>query len=229
EVRITAVDEDVSAREMRGELLDGALDRSGGHHDPYDSPRGQLPNHVGEVIGALGAFGDMSFDRIGARVVHDQLVPALGQSLHHVAAHTAQPDHRQLHCCSLSGEPTRTAPRESVKKASRPALELGSAVSRQRDTLPASPTSLSRRPHLYLLGCLRPPVEPCLEVALESLELSAELVSRPSPVGTSVERRVFQRRYHFRHLRLELRDPSLRLLELALCAAQLPARVLLGF
>src|SRR5207245_8029939 len=47
--------------------------------------------------------------------------------------------------------------------------------------------------------------------------------------GTSVERRVFQRRYHFRHLRLELRDPSLRLLELLLSAAQLLARVLPGF
>src|SRR5258705_21310 len=88
EVRIPAVDEDVSAREMRNELLDGAFDRSSRHHDPNDSPRGQLLNHVGEVVGGLGAIGDMWFDRVGVRVVHDQLVPALGQSLHHVVTIT---------------------------------------------------------------------------------------------------------------------------------------------
>jgi len=48
-----AVDEDVPAREMRDELLDGAFDRSGGHHDPNDSSRSQSLNHVGEVVGAL--------------------------------------------------------------------------------------------------------------------------------------------------------------------------------
>src|SRR6267143_1436467 len=81
---------------------------------------------------------------------------------------------------------------------------------------------------LDLLRRLCPPLESRLEVALERLELCAELVGLPSAVGTRVERRVLERRYHFRHLRFEFRHPRLRLLELALCLAQRFARIARG-
>src|SRR6266446_4656023 len=61
-------------------------------------------------------------------------------------------------------------------------------------------TSLSRRPHLDLLRRLRPPLEPRVEVALEGLELRAELAGRRGAVGARVERRVLERRHHTRDL-----------------------------
>src|SRR5256885_13565782 len=85
--------------------------------------------------------------------------------------------------------------------------------------------SLSRRSHLDLLRGLRPPLEPRVEVALEGLELRAERAGRRGAIGTRVERRVLERRHHARDLGFQRRDRGLRLLELALRAAQVFARI----
>src|SRR6266404_3908407 len=85
--------------------------------------------------------------------------------------------------------------------------------------------SLSRRPHLDLLGRLRPPLEPRLEVALEGLELCAELAGRRGAFGPRVEGRVLERRHDACDLGFQCRDRGFRLLELALRAAQLLARI----
>src|SRR5438552_19046987 len=85
--------------------------------------------------------------------------------------------------------------------------------------------SLSRRSHLDLLRGLRPSLEPRVEVALEGLELCAELAGRRGAIGTRVERRVLERRHHARDLGFQRRDRGFRLLELALGAAQPLARI----
>ena len=69
------------------------------HHDPHHAARLQLTDDIAQVLRRLDSLGDLRRDRVGASVVHDYLVPTLEQPLHHVAAHSPQPDHRQLHCC----------------------------------------------------------------------------------------------------------------------------------
>src|SRR5882762_6299547 len=88
-------------------------------------------------------------------------------------------------------------------------------------------TSLSLRPHLDLLRRLCPPLEPRIEVALEGLELCAELAGRRGAFGPRVEGRVFERRHDACDLGFQCRDRAFRLLELALRAAQFFARIAL--
>jgi len=98
-------------------VLDRALDRPTGGTMIQTIRRGvQLSSYISKILGAPGRFADMYFT-LDALVVHDQLVSALEQSLHHVPAHTTQPI--IANCIvshSLDGEPTRTALRESVKR-----------------------------------------------------------------------------------------------------------------
>src|SRR5205809_2153415 len=85
--------------------------------------------------------------------------------------------------------------------------------------------ALSRRVHLDLFRRFRPALDCRLEVALERLELGAELVRGSRAIATRVERRVLERRHDFRDLRFQLGDPSLRLRELTLGRTQLFPRV----
>src|SRR5882724_6550674 len=104
----------------------------------------------------------------------------------------------------------------------------GSAMKARYGPMTLSPPlsmSLSRRSHLDLLRGLRPPLESRVEVALEGLELRAERVGRRGAIGTRVERRVLERCDHAHDLGFQRRDRGLRLLELALRAAQVFARI----
>ena len=116
EIRVATVDDDVSAGEMGHELLDRALHGwTGRHHHPGHTPTGELPAGIGEVARALGPQLHVRLDGLGAAVVHDDFVPALEQPPHHVAAHAAQSDHRQLHCrSSFKWPPSRPRDRGGV-------------------------------------------------------------------------------------------------------------------
>src|SRR3989449_7986081 len=85
--------------------------------------------------------------------------------------------------------------------------------------------SLSRRSHLDLLRGPRPSLEPRVEVVLEGLELRTERAGRRGAIGTRVKRRVLERCHHARDLGFQRRDRGLRLLELALRAAQVFPRI----
>jgi hypothetical protein len=79
-------------------LLDGAFDGiTRWQHDPDDATGCEPSGKVSEVLCRFDAFSGVGLHRIGAAVVHDYLVTTLEQSLHHVAAHAAQPNHPQLH------------------------------------------------------------------------------------------------------------------------------------
>src|SRR3989442_11096594 len=80
---------------------------------------------------------------------------------------------------------------------------------------------------LDLLRCLGPSLESRFEVALQRLELCAELVGRSSAVGTRIERRVLERCYNARDFGFQRRNRGFCILELALRPTQLFARVAL--
>src|SRR5256886_5295386 len=108
---------------------------------------------------------------------------------------------------------------------STPGVRLPTPVVRHARPSPPLSMSLSRRSHLDLLRGLRPSLEPRVEVALEGLELCAERAGRRGAIGTRVERRVLERRHHARDFGFQRRDRGLRLLELALRAAQAFPRI----
>src|SRR2546426_12437148 len=80
---------------------------------------------------------------------------------------------------------------------------------------------------LDLLRCMRPSLESRLGVALERLELCAELVGRSSAVGTRVQRWVLERCHDARDFGFQRRNRGFCVLELALRPTQLFARVAL--
>src|SRR5207302_7830651 len=95
---IAAVDDGVArfhqARERRDHLL-GRVAR--GHHHPGRARLAQLTDEVFEGIGAGGSLRDQLPDAGGIPSVNDALLPASEQAPHHVAAHSSQTYHSELH------------------------------------------------------------------------------------------------------------------------------------
>src|SRR5204863_9994140 len=102
EVRVAAVDDDVSTGEQAGSLLHGALGGvAGGHHQPHRAGRLELLDQLFERAGGYRAFTGELLHRVHGAVVHHHLVPALHQPAHHVRAHAAQANHSDLHVRDL--------------------------------------------------------------------------------------------------------------------------------
>ena len=92
---VAAVDDHIARLKKLGKLVDGAVGRfTGRHHDPHQT-RGLQRGH--QFLQAChGAV------RLGGVVVADHLMPCRRDALRHVAAHTSQADHSQLHDVLLS-------------------------------------------------------------------------------------------------------------------------------
>src|SRR5829696_2920259 len=111
-VRVAAVDDDVAFVEDVGQLLDDfAGDPSGDHH-PGNPGLAEL---VDELLHGDRAGRALTFQlryEVPIDVEHHTFVPVAHQPANDVRAHSAQPDHSQLHGTSLR--------RESVKNITEP-------------------------------------------------------------------------------------------------------------
>jgi hypothetical protein len=107
---VAAVDDRVAGREQGREALDGAPDERRWDHDP-DVPRRLERGHDllqrrraddgGGARHTVGVGGHHGGHRLGVDIVgHAAMAPSLEAS-HHVGAHAAESDHRDLHGCRL--------------------------------------------------------------------------------------------------------------------------------
>ena len=92
---IAAIDDHVAGLQQLRQFVDGAVGRLAcGHHHPHDARRGERCHHLFEAChGAI---------RFGGAVVSDHLVSGRRDALRHIATHSAQTDHCQLHDVLLS-------------------------------------------------------------------------------------------------------------------------------
>jgi hypothetical protein len=97
-IRVSPVDDHIALRQAGNESGDRVVHRlSRWNHYPDHPWRSELG---GNVLGARGAdrtLGDVFLDCFDAAIEDDDLVPTLHQPLRHVAAHSAEADHRQPH------------------------------------------------------------------------------------------------------------------------------------
>src|SRR5207302_5649744 len=95
---ITAVDDGVARFHQLGERRNHLLGRvARGHHHPGRAGLGQLAHKLFKGACARGSFGDQLPDAGGIPSVNDALLPASEQAPHHVAAHSSQTYHSELH------------------------------------------------------------------------------------------------------------------------------------
>ena len=98
EVGIAAVDDRVAGFHQLGEVVDGRLGGvAAGDHDPRRAGLRELRDEFLERRGADGPLGDELGDALGAAVVDDAGVTGIHQAADHIAAHSAQTNHAQLH------------------------------------------------------------------------------------------------------------------------------------
>ena len=102
EMRVAAVDEDVSGIALRAQMLDDAVDRtSGGHHD-QDTPRPfqRMHERVWRVhaddLGALGGPVDERFGLAGIEVVAGDRKSVALDVPRQISTHHAEPDDADL-------------------------------------------------------------------------------------------------------------------------------------
>ena len=110
-VGVAAVDDDVVFIEQRQQLLEGLIDRRGGHHQPDGARRGEFADEVFERGALDHTVLDVFLPRLGVAGEADAGMPIVDQPPHHVAAHPPQSDHPELHVallCLRFRTPTRT-------------------------------------------------------------------------------------------------------------------------
>ena len=96
-IRVAAVDEDVAALEVRHEVGDGLVHGGRRHHQPDRTRLLQLAHQVDEGCGPDRLIPRQIRDRLRRHVEHHARMAALDEAPHHVGAHSAQSDHRELH------------------------------------------------------------------------------------------------------------------------------------
>ena len=97
EIRIAAVDDDVTRLHQVAELRDHAVGgRAGGHHHPSDARFRKLLHEVREIGCAGGAFAGQFFHGVGGKIVGHAGVSVFHQAPNDVAAHTAQANHSEF-------------------------------------------------------------------------------------------------------------------------------------
>src|SRR5215213_2634955 len=100
-VRVAAVDDDVALVEDVGQLLDDFAGDPGRDHHPRDPGLAEL---VDELLHGDRAGRALTFQlryEVPIDVEHNTFVPVAHQPANDVRAHSAQPDHSQLHGTSL--------------------------------------------------------------------------------------------------------------------------------
>ena len=96
-IRVAAVDKDIAALEVGHEVGDGLVHGGRRHHQPDRARLLQLAHEVGEGLGTDRFVPRQIRDRLRRHVEDHALVATLDEAPHHVGAHSAQSDHRELH------------------------------------------------------------------------------------------------------------------------------------
>ncbi|GIW19790.1 MAG: hypothetical protein KatS3mg065_0086 [Chloroflexota bacterium] len=104
EVRVPAVDDRVTRRQVGEELLDLGLGRvAGWDHDPDCPRRCQLGHELLDGEGCLGALGRDLAGLVRGPVVGNDLVAVAEEAANHVRAHPAESDEADAH---VGGSPS---------------------------------------------------------------------------------------------------------------------------
>src|SRR4051812_16740207 len=82
---------------MREELVDGLIDELYRHHEPHRAWPVELRDEVAERSGADRTVLRELPHGLRRDIEDDAIVTALEQTAHHVAAHSAEADHSELH------------------------------------------------------------------------------------------------------------------------------------
>ncbi len=108
-VRVAAVDQDVTALQVRQEIGDGLVDHRGRHHQPHRPRRLELVREILQRRRADGLFLGELLYRLCRHVENHALMAVPDEPPHHVGAHAAESDHSQLHLRSFSSDGCQAA------------------------------------------------------------------------------------------------------------------------